>query len=135
MNKIGNPVKQFCPCLTRTCPEEQSLQCAGRSGHSILLLHGIDRDFSAVAEMTGNQRYGPGNQTVDQSAERDSLSKPMLPESIHARHEKNAGDTGSNTSEPKPCLSHDSRKAVPIEMIDMPRRIQLEPPGAEQLEL
>jgi len=35
-------------------PEEQFLQCAGRNGHTILLLHGIDRDFSAVAKMTGN---------------------------------------------------------------------------------
>jgi hypothetical protein len=67
-------------------PEEQFLQCVGRSGHTILLFNGIDRDFSTVAKMTGNQRYRTGNQMVDQFAERDILPKAMFPESIQARH-------------------------------------------------
>jgi hypothetical protein len=45
----------------RDLPEEQSLECTGRSEHLILLLNGIDRDFSAVAKMTGNQRHRSGN--------------------------------------------------------------------------
>ena len=67
-------------------PEEQFLQCPGRSGHTILLLNGIDRYFSAVAKMTGYQGQRPGHQTVDQIADGDILPKPMLPESIQARH-------------------------------------------------
>jgi hypothetical protein len=45
----------------RDLTEEQSLQCTGRSEHLILLLNGIDRDLSAVAKMTGNQRHRSGN--------------------------------------------------------------------------
>jgi hypothetical protein len=45
----------------RDLPEEQSLQCTGRSEHLILLLNGINRDLSAVAKMTGNQRHRSGN--------------------------------------------------------------------------
>ena len=70
----------------RGLPEEQFLQRAGRSGHTTLLLHSIDRDFSAVAKMPGYQRYRPGNQAVDQFSERDILPKPLFPKSIRARH-------------------------------------------------
>ena len=48
----------------------------------MLLLNGIDRDFSAVAKMAGNQGYRPGNQTVDQFAERDIPPEPIFPEPI-----------------------------------------------------
>ena len=115
-------------------PEEQFLQCAGRSRYTILLLNGIDRDFSAVAKMTGYQGQRPGNQPVNQFPERDILPKPMLPESIQARHQVDGADAGSNTMEPKPRLGHDPRETALVEMIKMPRGVQRKPPAAEQLE-
>jgi hypothetical protein len=95
------------------------------------LLNGIDRDFSAVAKMTGYQGQRPGHQTVDQFAERDILPKPMFPKSIQARHEEDGADTGSKAMEPKPRLGNDPRETAHVEMIEMPRGIQGEPPAAE----
>ena len=81
--------------------------------------------------MTGNQRYWPGNQTVDQFAERNVRAKPMLPESIQACHKENVADTGSNVMELKSCLLEEPRQAALVKMIEMPRGIQLEPPAAK----
>ena len=108
--------------------EELFLQCAWRSGHTILLLYSIDCDFSAVANITGNPRYRPANQMVDHFSERDILPKPMFPESIQARHQANRAGTGSNALDPKPRLGKDPRETVLVEMIEMPRGLSPDRP-------
>src|SRR5438270_12267494 len=95
----------------------------------------MQSNFSAKAGMPGERTERPRDQLFSDRARRQS-STPCLPaHALQRRHEEKMADPGPDSDHVKPRQLDKIHQGPLREMVEMTRRIPMDPPPAEQLGL